>query len=193
MDQTTENSTTSAPTSTDKQSESATDSATKPELSPEKRNELIKAAGLGMPWRLIAALIMVSLEELEGIRRDDPDLAKSVREAEAKCMKKMLEKLSDAEQWQASTFVLQSRWPGQFGRNRKPRIRKKVEPSPTKEMFGRLKPHEFEMWSYLTNKMNDDTSGKPGSDSDKRGKDGAAPASVRPTGVADPGTDAVHP
>ena len=189
MDQPAENSTTPTLTIPDKQPESSTDAPTKPELSDDQQKEIASAFGLGMPWPLIAALIEMTMDELASLKRREPDLAKVVRKAEAECMKGLLEKLNKAQQWQASTFLLQSRWPGKFGRNRKPRVRKKTEPSPTKEMFGRLKPDEFEMWTYLTNKMNgDDKSGKPRPDSDKRGENGTISEGVRSSSVESPRT-----
>ena len=158
----------------------------KVELTPEQREQVENAAGLGMPWRLIAALITMTLDDLNALRRKEPDLAKAVRKAEAACMESLLKRLQEAKQWQALTFVLQSRWPANFGRNRKPRKKKPVEPPPSRKMLERLTPEQLTLYNSLLDIMYEPEESPAPAAGIKAIRSGEDPAHLCLPGVANP-------
>lgn len=90
------------------------------QLSETHRQSVINSVGLGMPLRHVARLVKTTAGQIRAEMRADADFAAEVHAAEAGCMQRCLEALKDARQWQANTFLLESRWPGQFRRNRTP-------------------------------------------------------------------------
>ena len=124
-------------------------------ISAEDRAKIIAATDRGMPLQFAARLVKSTASEVRAEMKRDRNFATAVYEAEAKCMDECLAALKGAKQWQANTFVLESRWPGQFRRNRK--LPEPVAQAPlplNDERLGRLNMADFVMLEYLWDKMN---------------------------------------
>src|SRR5665213_2918161 len=125
-------------------------------IMPQHKNhtEIVNAAKIGMPWKVIARLVNMSLSELNDLRHQERELARAVLHAQATCMNDLLTKLNDVKQWQALTFILESRWPEHFGRNRtRKRTHPPGDPDPTEEMLNALTPDEYQNFRAMVDKM----------------------------------------
>jgi hypothetical protein len=124
-------------------------------LSEEDRAKIIAATDRGMPLQFAARLVKSTASAVRAEMQRNRGFATAVYEAEAKCMDECLAALKGAKQWQANTFILESRWPGQFRRNRK--LPEPVAQTPlplNDERLGRLDANDFSLLTYLWDKMN---------------------------------------
>lgn len=125
------------------------------QLSETHRQSIIKSVGLGMPLRHVARLVKTTAGQIRAEMRADPDFAAEVHAAEAGCMERCLEALKNARQWQANTFLLESRWPGQFRRNRKPQESRPGLPTPlSDDRLANLDMVDLMLLDHLWAKMN---------------------------------------
>ncbi len=88
-------------------------------MSDEKKKEIILALNNGARFRDAARSQNVTIEELRRWRSEDPTFDLQVRNARATCKVNQLNRLSNAKGWQAPVFLLERKWPAEFGR-RKP-------------------------------------------------------------------------
>ena len=124
-------------------------------ITPEDRKTVIESVEVGMPLCKVAPLVKTTARRLRAEMKADPRFGAEVNAAESRCMKRCLDALEKCTQWQANTFLLESRWPGQFRRNRK--IPDPVPQTPlplNDERLGRLNMADFIMLEYLWDKMN---------------------------------------
>ena len=124
-------------------------------LNNDDRKTIIDSVELGMPLDRVAPLVGTTVRHVRAEMKADRKFGASVKAAESRCMKHCLEALKASKQWQANTFVLESRWPGQFRRNRKLPDPVAQTPLPLNdERLGRLNMADFVMLEYLWDKMN---------------------------------------
>ena len=124
-------------------------------LTDSERSTVLESVELGMPLDRVAPLVNTTVRHLRAEMKADRKFGAAVKAAESRCMKHCLEVLKTSKQWQANTFVLESRWPGQFRRNRKLPDPVAQTPLPLNdERLGRLNLADFVLLEYLWNKMN---------------------------------------
>ena len=124
-------------------------------LSDDDRTRIITSVELGMPLDKVAALVKKSVRQLRTEMKSNRAFGDEVKAAESRCMEGCLQALKGCKHWQANTFLLESRWPGQFRRNRK--LPEPVAQTPlplNDERLGRLNLADFVLLEYLWNKMN---------------------------------------
>lgn len=118
-------------------------------LTADERDEIIKSIKLGMPLRHVAGLIKLKISVIRQEMAEDPEFKASIRQARSACMQSRLEKLEKSAQWQAATFLLESLWPTQFGRNRKGRRPSKEGDADTGLDLDRLTPEQRRVLDHL--------------------------------------------
>lgn len=124
-------------------------------MTPENRKTIVESVELGMPLDKVAPLVESTVRQVRAEMRADPKFGAQVKAAESRCMERCLKALEKCAQWQANTFLLESRWPGQFRRNRK--LPEPVAQTPlplNDERLGRLDAKDFSLLTYLWDKMN---------------------------------------
>lgn len=124
-------------------------------LTVDEREKIVNGVELGMPLEKVAPLVGKTVRQVRAEMKSDAHFGAKVKAAESRCMERCLEALKGSKQWQANTFLLESRWPGQFRRNRKLPEAVAQTPLPLNdERLGRLNLADFVMLEYLWDKMN---------------------------------------
>lgn len=156
----------------------------------DAREMILEAAKIGMPWKIIAQFVGMTLSELSDLRHADRELTRAIFQARAECMHELLAQLATVKQWQAITFILESRWPEHFGRNRKRKKKSLLVPEPSEVMLNALSPEEFIAFRNMLDKMHaarKENNARRRSNRPARSPDKSA--DVHQPGVADPRTD----
>lgn len=87
-----------------------------PAITPAKRLEILAALAVGGSRNEAADYVDVGRSTLSETIDRDPDFAEQVKRAEAKGKIKHLKRIDGADAWQASAWMLERKYPQEFGR-----------------------------------------------------------------------------
>lgn len=85
-------------------------------ITPEKEAEILAILTMGGSRNIAADYVGVGHGTLHEHIARDAEFSERIKRAESECQRLHLERLHLAEPWQASAWMLERKWPNEFGR-----------------------------------------------------------------------------
>lgn len=85
-------------------------------MTPEKERDILAILATGGSRNVAADYVGIGQATLHDVIARDEKFSERVKKAEASGQLKHLKKIEMAEQWQASAWMLERKWPDEYGR-----------------------------------------------------------------------------
>jgi len=85
-------------------------------MTPDKEKEILAILTMGGSRNVAADYVGIAQGTLHDCIKRNADFSERVKNAEAKGQIRHLKKVSESDQWQASAWMLERKWPNEFGR-----------------------------------------------------------------------------